>query len=277
MEVFLLVLLGIVQGVTEFIPVSSSGHLVLFQHIAGLEYPGITLEVAVHGGTLVAVLAYYGRDALGVLVGFLAGLRDLLWKKRPSRDVFMARDFHLGLTLFCATLVTSVLAYLLRDVVVGTFTRLPVIAAAWIFTGALLWSARGRNPEGTLMPVGFALLMGLAQALAILPGVSRSGITIVAALFLGLSRREAARFSFLLSIPVIGGALLMDFPQARALLEAGAGPGMIAGVIAAAASGYVALRLVIGKVVKGELHHFSPYLWVLGGSVLIVTVGLAPG
>ncbi len=271
MDVLLLVLFGIVQGLTEFIPVSSSGHLVLFKHIFDMQYPGVTLEVAVHGGTLLAVITHYRRDILRIAAALLRGTLDLLRRTSPIRRVLARPDFYTGFTLFIATVVTGIVALLVGDMAVANFENLDFVAVAWIVTGLLLWATRWRNPAGKFIPIGSAILLGLAQAAAIFPGISRSGVTIFAALYLGLSRREAARHSFLLSAPVIAGALLVDLVANRTFLaEPGVATGLIVAVMAAALAGYLALRFVIDKLSRGQLHHFSPYLWLLGTVILLV-------
>ncbi len=271
MDLSLLVIIGIVQGITEFLPVSSSGHLVFLQHVLDIDFPGITLEVAVHGGTLMAVIAYYRTDVLRIVRAVSSGIYSLvIGRERPIR-VLSHPDFYLGFTIICASAVTAAAVLPLENLIVEQLWNVDTVAWAWLATGLVLWLTRGRDPGGKHLSIGGALLVGLAQGMAVIPGISRAGITIFAALALGLARDEAARFSFLLSIPVILGALVFDLPDAsRALTENSMLTAILVAVVAAAVAGYLALRLVVGKLKKGQLHHFTPYLWLLGIVTLVV-------
>jgi len=258
---FRFVLLGAVQGITEFVPVSSSGHLVLLQRLLGIQYPGISLEIAVHCGTLVAVLAIYGRDcgkiAASVMRTVPAVLRGEVSPSQSLREPELSMALHIGI----ASLATVFVVGPVLDPLRGAFESLPVVCLAWVFTAVLLLLTRRLHPAGRAVRLEAALLVGLMQGLAAVPGISRSGVTIAAGLFCGLSRREAARFSFLLSIPVVLGAVLLDLPAALAVP---AGPGfwddalLAAGI--AAVSGFFALRLVVDRVLRGRLHQFAYYL-----------------
>ena len=215
------VLLGVVQGATEFLPVSSSGHLVMGQTLLGVEAPGVELEIALHLATLLSVLiAYRGRIA-ELALGAVRGDRAQLG--------------YLGL-LALATVPTAVVGVALRDLL-STLFELPVVTgAALLCTGAVLWTARSalrRTPEARV-GVGAALLVGLAQATAIVPGISRSGMTTVAALWKGVSPGEAAAFSFLLSVPAVAGAAALELSGPLGELwrrGAGRAPGCVRGCV----------------------------------------------
>ena len=265
-----LIILGAVQGITEFVPVSSSGHLVLFQELLGLEYEGITLEIAVHVGTLFAVGAVYWRDCLKIAASALRNGWRIARRQVRFSDAMRDPRFYLAVSIFLATLATVLAIFPLSDSVRHIFHELPLVVAAWLLTSILLWRTRDLRPTGLLPGLGVAVIIGLFQALAVIPGISRSGATIAAGLFFGLSRREAARFSFLLSVPAIAGAALLDVPGALGEM---ADPGFlqdaILATIVAAISGYFALRFVIGKVVQGELHKFVYYLVPLALAVSV--------
>lgn len=195
-------ILALIQGLTEFLPISSSAHLILPSQVLGWPDQGLAFDVAVHLGTLTAVSAYYRRDLAMMTGGCLQGLRE----RR------MNPDMGLALLVVWATLPAVLAGVLFKDLIENEARSALVIAVTTLVFGALLWWAdlagrRERNLDG----LGWkgALLVGLAQALALIPGTSRSGITMTAALFLGYRRTEAARFSFLLSIPVILGAALL--------------------------------------------------------------------
>ncbi|WP_419162142.1 undecaprenyl-diphosphate phosphatase [Candidatus Palauibacter sp.] len=248
-------LLGVVQGVTEFLPVSSSGHLVLGQALFGIEIPGVVFEVTVHLATLCAVCWVY-RTLLAALVrGVSSGDRDSL------RYVAL---------LAVATLPAAVVGVGFGDALAGVFER-PVIAAAMLLvTGVLVWSIRhfARRTSRHQPTVRGAVGIGLAQAAAILPGISRSGSTVAAATAAGVEPRHAAEFSFLLSIPAIAGAAVL---QAPALGEAGSALGAVplgVAFVTAALSGVLAIRIFLRMLERRVFHHFAWYCWVVGGAYL---------
>ena len=243
--------LAVVQGLTEFLPVSSSGHLVILQGLMDVPRQGVAFEVVVHLGTLLAVLAVYGRDLLGIVAGAL------------RRD---AASLRLLALLALASVPAGLAGVLLGDAIKGLFET-PILASIMLLlTGGLLfatrWSGAGRRK---LSPLG-SLVVGLSQALALLPGISRSGSTISTGLFLGMEREQAARFSFLLSVPAIAGAGLLE---ARDLSGADIGGHLIVGFVVAAVTGYTALRLLLRFVRRGNLHLFSWYCWAAGSAGII--------
>lgn len=250
------IVLGIVQGATEFLPVSSSGHLVLTQELMGLHIDGVAFEVAVHLATLISIMIVYRERLGGLIVGTLERNREAL------RDV--------GL-LIVATLPAAILGILFKDRIEAMFDAPWVPGVAFLVTGTLLWTTRGallRKPDGKVDTVRLALLIGLAQAFALLPGISRSGSTVVMALWLGVAGREAAAFSFLMAIPAIGGAAVLSIPD----LTGGSGiPGsiLVAAGIAAALTGILAIQSFILLLKKQRFHYFSYYLWPLGVAFLL--------
>lgn len=272
-----LIILGAVQGVTEFIPVSSSGHLVFFQRILGLQYEGITMEIAVHVGTLVAVLAVYWRDILKITAALLRTGWMVLKGRTRLWDAIREPRFYLGCSIIVASMITAGLALLFSSTIRELFGDLRVVALAWLFTGILLWSTRRLRPSGKLPSVGATIVVGLFQALATIPGISRSGSTIAAGLFSGLSREEAARYSFLLSVPAIGGAALLDIPEALPrMADTGFWQDVTVATLVAAVSGYFALRFLIRQVRRGRLYRFAWYVWPMGIFVLL-WLGLGAG
>jgi undecaprenyl-diphosphatase len=199
-ETYQAILLALVQGITEFLPISSSAHLVIPSLVLGWPDQGLAFDVAVHVGTLAAVLLYYRVDLLRMAFSWCQALAGA-----PATD-----DSRLVWYLALATLPAIVVGFLAGDFIETELRSLPVIATTTLLFGLLLGVADRRAPprrDGAVqLTLGIALVIGLAQAIAPIPGVSRSGITITAALLLGLDRAHAARFSFLLSIPVIAGA-----------------------------------------------------------------------
>jgi len=249
--------LAAVQGLTEFLPVSSSGHLVILQGVMRVPRQGIAFEVVVHLGTLVAVLAVYGRDILGLLAGAV---------RRERASLRMLGLLALG------SVPAGTAGVLLGDQVKSLFDSPLTASAMLLVTGGLLFATRWARP-GTRRPgAASAVVIGLAQAAALLPGISRSGSTISSGLFRGLEREEAARFSFLLSVPAIAGAGILEL---RGLDSAELGMHLPVGFVVAAVTGYSALRLLLRFVRRGRLHLFSWYCWAAGiaGILLIVLEG----
>lgn len=267
-------ILGVVQGLTEFLPVSSSGHLVLFQNLIGLQEPEILFNISVHIGTLVAVFAVFRKEILDLLQAMLrlpgsiqdaGGLRPLLKTDEKTRLIFL-----IGI----ATLPTGVLGLGFAEIVDRLFSSLPLVGATLIVTGTFLWFTRNLTRQGrpvTGMRWVDALLVGVAQGLAILPGISRSGATIAAALYLGIDRQVAGRFSFLLSVPAILGALIVGFDLEAINTDLPLRVILI-GMVSAAGVGYLALVLLLKLVKKGQLHRFAPYCWLVGASALGVSL-----
>ena len=261
-------ILGIVQGLTEFLPVSSSGHLVLAQALLGEDFEfrhmAVAFDVALHVGTLLPVLYFYRRDLAGIVIGFTEPPKvspRALWAWLTQNE-----GRRLALLVFIGTLPTAVIGILLKDVFEGLFHNPKAVSLALAATGVLLLSTRGRGqdaqPGRERLNVATALAIGLVQGLAITPGVSRSGSTIAVALLLGLSRDQAARFSFLLSIPAILGATLMVAKDGVTIPDGSTGA-LFVGFLASVTVGYLALVLLVALVRRGGLHNFAIYLFPL--------------
>jgi len=231
-------ILGIVQGATEFLPVSSSGHLVIVQNLLAVNIEGVAFEVAVHLATLVSI----DRESLEY-----AGL------------------------IIVATIPAGLLGVFAKDRIEALFDNPFVPGAALLVTGAILWSSRSTleraNDERPTWRA--ALLIGIAQAFALIPGISRSGSTVVAAMWLGLEAREAAAFSFLMAVPAIAGAAVLQIPDL-----AGAGPEglstsmLLVGGVAAGLTGVLAIRTFVAMLARRSFHFFAPYCWVVGALYL---------
>lgn len=249
------ILLGIVQGLTEFLPVSSSGHLVLAERLAGVHTPGVFVEVALHVATLGSVLVVYGRRIVELARGLLTGEGD-----------------HRGYVwlLVLATIPAGLVGVLLNDVIEAAFDSLAAVGAAFLLTGIILWSTRRLAGTREAPTTRSAIGIGLMQALAILPGVSRSGSTVAAGLWSGLTPQRAAEFSFLMAVPTIAGAAALEVGDAVA--NAGAvGVGSLAvGFVVAFVSGIWAIRLLVALLRRGQFHAFAPYCWALGVLTLLL-------
>jgi undecaprenyl-diphosphatase len=268
------VVLGVVQGLTEFLPVSSSGHLVLFQHLFGLVEPELLFDVCVHVGTLAAVLVVFHRDILNLL-STLVRLPGLVRTEGGVSALFVNhREFRLMAMIVLGSVPTAILGILFAKIAEQLFGTVWLVGAALMVTGTFLWFTRNQKTAGRTirqMKPKDALVIGVVQGLAIVPGISRSGATISAALYLGVDRELAGKYSFLLAIPAILGALVLglDSEVFHTTLPAGT---ILSGSLAAAVVGYLALVLLLKMVKKGQLHRFAPYCWVVGAGAIIVSL-----
>jgi undecaprenyl-diphosphatase len=267
--------LGVVQGLTEFLPVSSSGHLVIFQHFLGLKEPQILFDVVVHFGTLLAVVAVYRKDLWKVIVEFLAAMGEWVrtgnlkatWRTHPY--------FRLGIFLVLGTVPAALAGILLRAPLEKAFGSLSSAACMLLITGTVLFFTKKKTGEGRdleALTLRDALLIGTFQALALMPGISRSGMTIAGGLFLGLNRDLAARFSFLLSVPAILGANILEVRDIIGHSETVDPLPLLLGGGTALFTGYFALLFLLRVVHRGKLSHFAYYCWALGVTVLTLSL-----
>lgn len=269
------VALGIIQGLTEFLPVSSDGHLTLGSWLLGLEGPRLAFNVLLHAGTLLAVLFVFWRDLVGVVRGGLRGLWGLLARRRPAGEVWREdAEFRLAIWVVLASLPTALIGLALKPYIDGLATPL-VTGGCLLLSGVALLLSKGRGEmgdEASSLGAGRSLLIGVAQGLAVLPGLSRSGSTIAGGLLLGMRREAAARFSFLLSIPAVLGALLLELKD---VLEApgseSAGP-IVVGALVSLGVGVLALRLLLWVTRGGRVYAFAYYLLPLGAVVMGIGV-----
>lgn len=262
-------LLGVVQGLTEFLPVSSSGHLQIAKHAAGVQGADLLFDLVTHVGTLLAVFVYYRRDITDITLGWLRGIADL--PRAGAAEVLARPPVWLGTAVIAATIPTGVIGVVFKKPLEAMFTNIGLIGCALWLTALLLTASslyeRRRGEAGAPpapLTLGRALLVGLVQGAAITPGLSRSGATISAGLFVGLTRADAARFSFLMSIPAILGAVVL---KAKDAIEEGVvidAPALGVGFVVSAVVGYFALDLLVRVVVRGRWAVFAPYVAVLG-------------
>ncbi len=270
------VVLGAIQGLTEFLPVSSSGHLVIAQHLFGLREPEILFDVGVHLGTLVAVLFYFRRDLAGILAAVTRyGAR--LFNVSAMRSALRTdADLRMAWLIIVGSVPTAVIGLLMKKAADQLFGSMLLAGCMLLVTGVLLLLTRLAPPPAEPVAGGEpqfrspkAFAIGVVQGLAIIPGISRSGSTIAAALFLGLSRDTAARFSFLLSIPAIVGAALLT---ARDVTGETAGqlPVLLLGALTSCVVGYLSLKFLVYIVNRGRLHMFAPYVLVVGTLAVIM-------
>jgi undecaprenyl-diphosphatase len=268
--------IGIIQGLTEFLPISSSAHLIVLPQILGWDDPFLnsaTFDVMLHGGTLVALLLYFWREFVRLAVAFVASIRERRIGTDPER--------RLAWLLLVTLVPAAVLGFALEDFFDTTFRGTLALVAAFLVGGAaILWLAElyaarhGRERDLDRATIGDAVTIGVAQAVALFPGFSRSGITIATGLFRGLRRDEAARFSFLMGTPIIAGATLW---KARGIVAGGyAGVEwlpLMAGLVGATVAGLLAIRFLLGYLRRHTTGIFIA--WRLFLAVLVVVYLLA--
>lgn len=263
-------MLGLLQGLTEFLPVSSSGHLVIAQQLLGWSEPNLFFDVCLHVGTLAAVLLVFRSDVADLIRGGL-----LILGRIPSRSREPLRHpERLFLLVVAASIPTAFLGFFARHTLERLFASVAAVGVNLIITGSLLWLTKSAGARPDLGPartgLGRALGIGLAQGLALAPGISRSGSTIAVGLLLGLDRDWAGRLSFLLFVPAVIGAVLLeafDLEYDPTLISSA-----VVGALVAAVSGYLALRLLLRVVHRGAFHRFAPYCWLVGASALVYSL-----
>jgi undecaprenyl-diphosphatase len=265
------IIIAVIQGLAEFLPVSSSGHMVLAKDILNVHTPGATLEVALHLGTLTAVCLVFWKDLRQLISGF-TGATIQLAKGTPLAQLWKENtDWRMGWFIIIGSVPAGILGVFVFPHVEALFSSAALSAIMLFVTGEILWLTRPHStfpPKGNLR-LSDGIIIGLGQAFAILPGVSRSGTTISIALFRGVDKSQAARFSFLLSIPAIMGAALLQTPEFLNNQSLNI-PNLICGGIVAAIVGTVALKMLLSILQRGKMHWFAYYCWgaaILGGAL----------
>jgi len=269
MDTFHAVILGIVQGLTEFLPVSSSGHLVIFQHLFGLKEPELFFDISVHVGTLTAVIIFFWKDIQKIILSVINFLKLLIKKEASFRDINKNPEVKLAWLIIIGSVPTGIIGLSFHKAAEQLFSSLFLVGCSLMITGlflSLTRLVRKNDKDIEQFYVKDALIIGIIQGIAVTPGISRSGSTISAGLFLGLSREISARYSFLLSIPAIVGAEILSLKDVSAN---DLNSGIFIGTITAGIVGYGALKLLVYIVKKGEMHLFAPYCWIAGIFALI--------
>jgi undecaprenyl-diphosphatase len=258
--------LGAVQGVTEFLPVSSTAHLILVPWLLGWEDQGLTFDVVLHAGTLIAILSFFWRDWMGMI--FRPVHKDDLTSGEPASRPWLL------ILIVCGTIPAAVAGFTAQRIIETKLRNPLVLSITMIGLALLLWLAEKRAKlKKELQNVGFldALSIGTAQALALVPGTSRSGITITTGLFRGLTREAAARFSFLLSAPIIAGAALKKILDLRhSGIPGGEHLPMLLGFLASLMTGYLTIKLLLRFLQKNTLYIFVIYRILLGVVILLL-------
>ena len=267
---FQALIMGIVQGLSEFLPISSSGHLIVVPFLFGWQDPFITslaFSVMLHAGTLLALLVYFRADWLRLVPAGLATIRDRSFRADPDR--------RLAWLLVAATIPAAVAGYLLNDLAETTFRGIGLVAVTLVVGAGILWladrwGARTKSVEDVTFPL--AIGFGAAQALALVPGISRSGISISAARFAGLDRGAAARFSFLMSMSITAGAVIFEVRKLAVGgtgVTASLGP-LVVGMIAAFVSGTLAIGFLLRYVRTRSLNVFVAYRLAVAAVIVVV-------
>ncbi len=262
------IILGIIQGLTEFLPVSSSGHLVLVQHLFGLKEAELFFDVCVHLGTLVAVVIVFRQEIIKILSALLQVVSMRGQKEKFLQRVDSDPDLKMALLIVIGSIPTAILGLLFSGIADRLFSSTLITGLMLMVTGLLLWLARKAESHAASASNGDlstrkAVVIGIVQGLAIIPGISRSGSTISTGLLLGVDRETAARYSFLLSIPAIVGAGILSLKDGLSQTNPVISMSLL-GAVTAALVGYGALKSLLHLVKKGRLHVFAPYCWLVG-------------
>jgi undecaprenyl-diphosphatase len=272
------ILLGTIQGLTEFLPISSSGHLVISQQLFGLKESALLFDISVHIGTLMAVIVYFKKELRAIIESVVRSIRSLLKREASLTEIY--EDSYIKLTVFIVigSIPTAILGIWIHGVSDTLFSSVVIVGSMLVVTGVLLfmtgfmlWSTTWIKKEGATISqftIKKAIIVGFIQGVAIIPGISRSGSTIAAGLFLGLDKETAAKYSFLLSIPAILGAGILIFRDIHADTTLPLKI-MLIGFVTSGIVGYVSLKFLVHMVKKGQLHFFAPYCWLVGILALI--------
>ncbi len=263
------VILGIVQGVTEFLPISSSGHLAVLQSFFGITEGNLFFTEMLHLGTLISIIIVYFKDIKLIVIDFIKLIVNILKRKRQK----LTKHQKLGLLIIAGSVPTAIIGLSFEDFFESLYTSLLPIGISFIITGMLLWIAEKKSKtfkDVKDMTFLDSILIGTFQGLAIVPGISRSGSTIVMGLFRGLKKPLATEFSFLLALPATLGAVLLGLIKvSRGKANAVINFSLIIGVVLSCIVGVLSIKALIKILNKNKLHYFSYYLWILGAFITI--------
>jgi len=264
------IILGLLQGLTEFLPVSSSGHLVLGKALLGIPEQGIAFEVFVHFGTLLAVVTIFRKDIVNLFQAFFSLFKKSTYSQGFSKKYASDADLRLLIFICLATIPAVIVGLLFEDYVETAFSSPHFVGVTLIITAVILSATFFKSKTEKPMNLLNTFIIGVAQAFAIMPGISRSGSTISFGLFQKMSGNDAARFSFLLAVPAILGAVVLKTSE---LIKTGISGEfflvLLVGTIASYISGYIAIETLLSIVRKGKLYLFAPYCLIIGILALV--------
>jgi undecaprenyl-diphosphatase len=264
LELIKAIILGLVQGLSEFLPISSSGHLVIFSEILNFHHTGIAFEIFVHFGTLISVLLAFRKELTQMIIA-----PYLVWIKKsqdPEIIEFLNWDYY----IIVATIPAVIIGLTLKDPIENLFSSVLLVFFTLLITATLMWSSQFLKKGNEPFTYGRTFIVGVAQAFAILPGISRSGSTIFMGMALGMDREKVAKFSFILSIPAILGATVLQLndlaaspPSSTEIIN------LVAGTIVAFISGYFSIIWLLDVVKKGKLQWFGYCCFIIAVSGLL--------
>lgn len=256
------IVLAILQGLTEFLPISSSGHLVLAEHLLGVRKSGIDFEIFVHFGTMLSVIVIFWKDIINILKSFFIKIFQL---NRLKANFQSDENFRIAILILWASIPAGVVGILFEEKIESVFQNPKLTSLFLIATGLILFSTRfAKNDPGKDFNFASSLFVGIGQALAILPGISRSGTTISAGMFTGINGVKSARFSFLLSIPAIFGATLFKTAKIFQLSLLDKIPQLVFSAAIAFIVGYIAIKFLLKVISGGNFNLFAYYCLIIG-------------
>ena len=264
MEALNNILIGIIQGLTEFLPISSSGHLVLSKYLLGMESENIALEVFVHFGTLISVIVYFRFDIKNLIIEGIRYFPDFIKygiigvrKNIDPKNLYYPYYIYF---IILGTIPAAIVGLLYKDEIEHTFSDPKIALVCLMVTGIILLLSKLAKDKNRKLGAMYAIIIGIAQSIAILPGISRSGSTIVSGMFLGINKETVAKFSFLMSLPAIFGAFILQISDLMALeITPEQWVNYSLAIIASAFSGYYAIHIVMDFVKKGRFMYFGFY------------------
>lgn len=269
-------ILGFIQGLTEFLPISSSGHLAIIQNFyQGLDDTDVLFDILLHVGTLFVVFLYYRREILSLLRAALTWIVPGSTQNAKLSDPEAAHELAMNrkmiLLILVGTIPTGLIGVVLQSIIKESFSSLPLVALCLLVTSVVLYLAEtlGKSSGKNAISYKDALIIGTVQGIAVFPGISRSGSTISTGILLGIERTASARFSFLLSIPAILGAVALEGKDLLTLSQTPNFGLYLLGTLVAFLTGYAAITTLISLVMKRKLVWFSGYCWTLGWGILI--------
>ncbi len=265
MDIFKVVFLAVVQGITEFLPISSSGHLVLGKALLNLQSEGVLLEVALHFGTFIAILIVFYRTVVNIIVSVFLGIFKLTGIKKDDLKKEDTVRIKLAGLIIVSSIPAGIIGMSFSDYIENAFSSTLFSSLMLIVTACFLFLSKYAKIKDKHVNLSGAVIIGFAQAFAILPGISRSGSTIVTGMFLGINGSEAARYSFLMALPVIFGAALKTVLDLFNMnIEGIDFVSLLTGVVISAITGYFSLRFLLKVLKKGKFYSFSFYCLAVG-------------